>query len=296
MQRGRRRRLRSAALALVSILPVLVAGCVTITSEPRALLERDDGRVEIKTPACAAAARAAADTHAPDATPGLDPRAIRVLTWNIHKEDDRGWQRDLASFSAGNDILLLQETVLRDALRRPIEAAGLRWVMASSFFYRDLDIGVLTAARIAPVASCTLRVVEPLLRLPKSSVITWFAIEGRAQKLAVVNVHAINFSLSLRAYRAQFDAIATALADHDGPVILAGDLNTWTDQRAQVVRDVARRLGLSEVAFADDRRRAFLGHELDHILTRQMTLLGLATTAVTSSDHNPVAATFSVVR
>jgi endonuclease/exonuclease/phosphatase (EEP) superfamily protein YafD len=112
----------------------------------------------------------------------------------------------------------------------------------------------------------------------------------------VVNIHAINFSLSLGAYRAQFDAIASTLAEHDGPIILAGDLNTWTDQRAQVVRDVARRLGLSEVAFADDRRRAFFGHELDHILTRQMTLLGSSTTAVTSSDHNPVAATFSVVR
>ena len=296
MQRERRRRLRAAALAVATVFPALVAGCVTITSEPRALRERDDGRVEIQTPACAAAVTAAAVARALDAAPGLDPRSIRVLTWNIHKEDDRGWQRDLASFSAGNDILLLQETVLRDALRRPIEAAGLRWVMASSFFYRDLDIGVLTAARIAPVASCTLRVVEPLLRLPKSSVITWFAIEGRAQTLAVVNIHAINFSLSLRAYRAQFDAIVTALADHDGPVILAGDLNTWTDQRAQVVRDIARRLGLSEVAFADDRRRAFLGHELDHILTRQMTLLGSSTTAVTSSDHNPVAATFSVVR
>src|SRR5207244_3963736 len=155
----------------------------------------------------------------------LDPQSIRVLTWNIHKEDDQGWQRDLATFVRDNDIVLLQEVVLHEPLRRVIEQAGLQWVMASSFLYGGNDIGVLTAARVSPYASCTERVVEPLLRIPKSAVLSWFDINGMNVKLAIVNVHAINFSLSLEAYRAQFEALAEALAAHDGPIIFGGDLN-----------------------------------------------------------------------
>jgi endonuclease/exonuclease/phosphatase (EEP) superfamily protein YafD len=155
---------------------------------------------------------------------------------------------------------------------------------------------VLTAARVAPLAACTQRVVEPLLRLPKSAVITWFALRDRADTLAVVNVHAINFSLSLGAYSAQFDAIVDALAAHAGPLILAGDLNTWTVERAQVVREAASRLGLTEVPFAADRRSVFFGQQLDHIYVRGLALVASSATEVTSSDHNPVAATLRDAR
>lgn len=282
------------ALVAASLLTVCVSGCITLTAEPRALLEHNGGGVEVRASDCRAARAAASVARTSDLSSGLDPRAIRVFTWNIHKEGDRGWQSDLTAFSASNDIVLLQETVLQDSLRRLIEGAGLRWVMASSFLYRDVDIGVLTATRIAPIASCTQRIVEPLLRLPKSAVVTWFPIAGRAQTLAVVNIHAINFSLSLGAYRAQFAAIGDALADHDGPIVVAGDFNTWTDRRTEAVRELAERLGLTEVAFADDRRRVFFGHELDHILTRQMAVVASSAMPVTSSDHNPVAATLRI--
>jgi endonuclease/exonuclease/phosphatase (EEP) superfamily protein YafD len=286
------RRFSSAIAA--ALLPLAIAGCVSITAEPRALLQRDDGTIQVQSLACGHAVSLAGRAPSSASRTGLDGRAIRVLTWNLHKQGDRGWERDLRAFSAGHDILLLQEIVLRPPLEAVIEDAGLRWVMASSFFDRDIDIGVLTAARIAPIASCTQRVVEPLLRLPKSAVITWFALKDREETLAVVNVHAINFSLSLGAYRAQFDALADALAAHRGPLVLAGDLNTWTVERAGVVDGVAKRLGLTEIAFADDRRRLFFGHQLDHIYIRGLELIESSATPVTSSDHNPVAATLRV--
>jgi endonuclease/exonuclease/phosphatase (EEP) superfamily protein YafD len=285
-----------ARAALLLAAAALVAGCVTLTREPRALLERDDGTVEVQTLACGpriAKALRAVHTSSQDA---LDPNALRIASWNIHKQGDAGWQRDLRSLGMANDLVLLQESVLDAQLRKLIADVGLRWVMASSFLHADIDIGVLTAARVAPLAACTQRVVEPLLRLPKSSVITWFALRERADTLAVVNVHAINFSLSLGAYRAQFDAIGDALADHAGPLVLAGDLNTWTAERVQVVRDVARRLGLTEVPFVADRRSVFFGHELDHIYVRGLALVASSTTEVTSSDHNPVTATLRDAR
>ena len=271
-----------------------VAGCVSITVEPRALLQQDDGTVRVQSLACGRAVSEAIARSPVPPLDGLDPGAIRIVTWNIHKQHDRGWQQDLRRFTADSDIVLLQETVLGGALREAIEDAGLHWVMASSFIHADLDIGVLSASRTAPLASCTQRVVEPLLRLPKSAVVSWFPLRGRPDTLAVVNVHAINFAVSLGAYRAQFDAIADALAGHDGPIILAGDLNTWTADRSAIVHRTAERLRLTEITFVEERRRLFFGRELDHIYVRALDPVRSAAIPVTSSDHNPVTATLRV--
>jgi len=283
-------------LALGIAAALVVSGCVSVTAEPRALLIRDDGSIHVQTLACPSAVASAVNPPAIPAPAGLDPGAIRLVTWNVHKQADPGWQRDLRTLESDNDIVLLQEIVLDSALRDLIAGEGLRWVMASSFLMSDVDYGVLTAARVQPVATCTERIVEPLLRIPKSAIISWFALRGRPETLAVVNVHAINFSLSLGAYRAQFRAIGDVLAGHEGPVILAGDLNTWTAARAQAVRDVATRLGLTEVRFAADRRSVFFGHELDHIYTRGLALVSSSAMLVRSSDHNPVEATLRVAR
>jgi endonuclease/exonuclease/phosphatase (EEP) superfamily protein YafD len=286
---------RTRALVAMAVA-ALVAGCVTVTAEPRAVLQRSDGTIQVQTLACGRIVSIAAGNRDTTSVGGLDPGRVRILTWNIHKQDDRGWQHDLRSFAADNDVLLLQETVLDSALQQMIADAGMRWVMASSFIYADIDTGVLTASRVAPLASCTQRIVEPLLRLPKSAVISWFPLRGETTTLAVVNVHAINFSLSLGAYRAQFDAIADALAQHAGPIVFAGDLNTWTTERIAVVDAAARRLGCTEIAFTDDRRRLFFGHQLDHIYTRGLDVVASSAIAVTSSDHNPVMATLRYTR
>ena len=250
----------------------------------------------MQTLACPRAVARALNPPAAPAAGGLDPSAIRIVSWNIHKQADPGWQRDLRTLGAANDVVLLQEIVLDPPLRELIADEGLRWVMASSFLMSDIDYGVLTAARIQPVATCTERFVEPLLRIPKSAIVSWFALKGRPETLAIANIHAINFSLSLGAYHAQLRALADALASHQGPVILAGDLNTWTAARAQAVRDVAKRLGLTEVPFAVDRRSLFFGHELDHIYVRGLALVSSSALLVQSSDHNPVEATLRVVQ
>ena len=226
----------------------------------------------------------------------LDPEAIRILTWNIHKQDDAGWEDDLGRFAQTADVLLLQEATLQDSLQEILRRAELRWIMASAFIYGSVDIGVLTATRMVPVAACTQRVQEPLLRIPKSAVITWLPLAGATQTLAVANVHAINFSLSLDAYRAQLDELAAVLAAHDGPVVLGGDLNTWSRDRAEVVRAIVARLGLVETTFAEDGRTRFLGNQVDHVYVRGVDVVAARAIAVTSSDHNPVEVVLQMAR
>jgi endonuclease/exonuclease/phosphatase (EEP) superfamily protein YafD len=280
---------RAARAVLLGAFASTLAGCVSISVQPRAVLLDSAGHVAVQSLACDASHVAAAS-----GADALDPQAIRILTWNVHKQADRGWQHDLAGFVAANDIVLLQEAVLDPALRHVVEHGGMRWVMASSFLYADHDIGVVTGTREAPLASCTERAVEPLIRIPKSGVITWFRIRGSARTLAVVNVHAINFALTLAGYRAQLEALAHALATHTGPIVFAGDLNTWTGARDAVMRDVAARLGLTEVKLREDRRTLFFGKQLDHIFVRGLALLDAEAIPVHSSDHNPVRATLRV--
>ena len=227
-------------------------------------------------------------------TSALDPHAIRILTWNIHKQADAGWLRDLRRFAAQSDVVLLQEAVLHPPIRRLIDGEGFEWAMGSSFEFAGADIGVMTASRVAPLDVCTLRADEPLLHIPKSTVVARYALAGRVQTLAIANIHAINFSVSLDAYRRQFAAVAGALREHRGPLIVAGDLNTWSAGRSAVLGDVASRLRLTEVALPVDGRSRFLGRQVDHIYVRGLTPIAARAVPVTSSDHNPVLATLRV--
>jgi endonuclease/exonuclease/phosphatase (EEP) superfamily protein YafD len=277
-------------IAMLAILPLLTS-CFSLTAQPRALVIQPNGAIRAMLLDCASLVPPPAPSSA---TPMLDGSAIRMVTWNIHKEGDAGWQKDLEALSRVTDIVLLQEVTLHPAVRDVLRGVDLRWVMASSFTYGDDDIGVLTASRIAPIASCTQRVVEPILRLPKSAVLSWFGLSGSAQTLAVVNVHAVNFSLSVDTYREQMRAIGDALAAHKGPVIFAGDFNTWSAARTQVIAEVAARLGLREIEFGEDKRTLFFGKQLDHILVRGLDVVRSAAIPVTSSDHNPVTATLQL--
>jgi endonuclease/exonuclease/phosphatase (EEP) superfamily protein YafD len=236
----------------------------------------------LTTPAARAAARP---------LPGPE---LRVLSWNLHKNGDHGWDTDLARFAATADLLLIQEAALTAGLQRTLRDAGYDWLLANAFMLNDHATGVLSAARHRPTSACVQRSFEPLLRLPKAAVITRYDIRGASLPLAVANVHAINFTLGLDAYRAQLEAIARELAAHRGPVIVAGDLNTWSATRLDVVRDVMRRMGLVSVSLPIDTRTRFLGRQVDYMFVRGLEVVSVEAPAVGSSDHNPLLARLRV--
>jgi endonuclease/exonuclease/phosphatase (EEP) superfamily protein YafD len=289
-----------------SIAIPLLCACVTLTVEPRAVVSGPGGTARVTTLRCDTVDRVLQAAGNGQPTDALDRRPFKVLTWNIHKQADSGWERDLSAFAAANDMVLLQEAVLQPPLRKILSDTGLRWSMASSFLLDADDIGVLTATRIAPIASCTQRVVEPLIRIPKSAVISWLPIvdtavetaagtrAGTRETLAIVNVHSITFELTLDVYRSQLEALADALAGHRGPIIFAGDFNTWNDARDRVVSDIAARLQLTELDLRVDQRAVFFGRHLDHIFIRGLETVDVSAVPVTSSDHNPLAATLRI--
>jgi endonuclease/exonuclease/phosphatase (EEP) superfamily protein YafD len=277
---------------LGATLIALCAACATVPTVHHAFTVGRDGLAVGSPLPCNGGATTAHAGAAPLQLPGPE---LRVLSWNLHKNGDPGWDTDLARFAAASDLLLIQEAALTARLQRALHDAAYDWLLASSFMLNDHETGVLSAARVRPASACVQRFFEPLLRLPKSAVITRYAMKGVAQTLAVANVHSINFTLGLGAYRAQLEAIARELDDHRGPVIVAGDLNTWNATRLEVVRDVMqRRLGLVSVLPWIDTRSRFLGHQVDYIFVRGLEVVHAEAPEVESSDHNPVLATLRV--
>lgn len=269
------------AIPLAVLLAACLAGCVVVPEQQHALVLEADGTLVQRPMRCE------------DATEGpgrgaLDPHLIRLASWNLHKQADPGWQSELGRLVAQSDLVLLQEAGVSPELRTVVEHGGLSWLLSSAFEYGGFEYGVLTATRAAPAAACTLRAYEPLLRIPKAALVTYYRLARGESTLAVVNVHAINFTLGTVAYRAQLDAVAVALARHRGPIVLAGDFNTWSDERMEVVRAIAERLSLSPVAFDVDERKRFMGRVFDRVYVRGIEVLGASAWPVRSSDHNPV--------
>jgi endonuclease/exonuclease/phosphatase (EEP) superfamily protein YafD len=117
---------------------------------------------------------------------------------------------------------------------------------------------------------------------------------GRDALLAVANLHAINFAPGSLGYHAQLEALGDALAAHSGPLVVAGDFNTWNEARDGEVRALAARLSLTSVAFPVDARRRFFGRIVDWVFVRGVEVHDATAWEVTSSDHNPVLVTFRI--
>lgn len=276
---------------LGAILLVSCAACTTVPKVQHAFARDRDGHAVGRPRPCDGGA-----TTAVAGTPPLAGPELRVLSWNLHKNEDPGWEADLARFATDSDLLLIQEAALTERLQKVLDDAGYDWLLASSFTFNDHQTGVLTAARVRPSSACVQRSLEPLLRLPKAAAITRYDVAGLAEPLAVANVHSINFSLGLGTFRAQLEAIAHELADHRGPVIVAGDFNTWSPTRIAVVHEVMRGMGLEPAQLSLDFRRRFLGRQVDYIFVRDLDVVRAEAPEVRSSDHNPLVATLRVTK
>lgn len=228
----------------------------------------------------------------PPAYPAALAETFRLLVWNVQKGASDAWIGDFRTLSAGSDLVLLQEAKLHDEFSSGIAALP-RWDMVQAWQWRRQPTGVLTASDALPLSVRALEHREPLLRTDKSALVTEYRIAGSAHTLMVANIHAINFTVDTRAFRAQLAAVADLLDEHEGPVILSGDLNTWRAERQAIVEEIAQALALQAVHF-EGQRKQFRRYPLDHVYYRGLEPLEAAVTEVDSSDHNPLHVTFRI--
>lgn len=239
-----------------------------------------------------------ADTGISFSQAELGSLSIGVLSWNILKGDRRSWNKDFQSISRNMDLLLIQEAYLDDNVLDGLSGAQMGWIFSPSFFYAASNVptGVLTASHARPIYCRALRAREPIIRTPKSSLITKYKLLGANQVLLVANVHAINFSFGAKSYRSQALELKREMQSHSGPIILAGDFNTWSEKRLRSLHEVTVQLGLKSVQFPSDHRKKVFKKAVDHIFYRGLTVAGARVLRVKSSDHNPMLVEFRFSR
>lgn len=227
----------------------------------------------------------------------LGPR-LHVLCWNILKAKRAAFAADFRRLVADRDLVLLQEAVLNAPSDALFDGTGAHeWTMARSF--RDprtaVEHGVKTGATASPLAASyhVSPYPEPLTRTPKLLLATRYALEGPGNDtLLVLNMHAVNF-VSVAKYVRQLGQLVDALGTHAGPVLLAGDFNTWSVRRRASFFEVTGGARLVEAAMDRTTRITHLNSHLDHVFYRGLELRSVASLdGYASSDHAPIVATF----
>ncbi|MEL4427631.1 endonuclease/exonuclease/phosphatase family protein [Shewanella indica] len=218
-----------------------------------------------------------------------------VLIWNIQKQQNGQWRSRLDDFTTGRQLVLLQEASLDPGMYLYLNTAQWFWRFANAFSVLDTPAGVMNLSRSAPLSSCGYRTLEPWLRLPKTALVAEYPLSD-GSLLTVVNVHGINFSVGIEEYRQQLKSLTEALAGEKitDPIILAGDFNTWSEERSQLLARFVSSLGLKEAHFVEDNRVRVLGYPLDHLFYRGLKPKELYVPETDVSDHNPMVASFVI--
>ena len=232
------------------------------------------------------------------------PATITVVTWNAQKGENPQFASDLKLLLEQEkpDIVFLQEANANFLI--PEKMGG---YLAEGWSYPwpgGKSVGVLTLSRVPPTR------IEPVptqfrefdVTAPKVSLVTEYPLPD-GKNLLAVNVHLLNFEIwSLKKMRHQLEDLKTIMANHDGPIVMAGDFNTWNQKRLELVKEITRDAKLTEVTdFPDGRTTGdtksefwndVLGVERDLPLDR-VFFLGFNPTAARlleydTSDHRPI--------
>lgn len=213
---------------------------------------------------------------------------LNLLVWNIYKQNRSHWQSALDDLAQDKQLLLLQEASMTPQLRAWVDDNQWSGNLVDAFKAFDTSAGVLNLAHQLPKRACAFTEMEPWLRLPKSALYATYVLSN-GQTLAVVNIHAVNFTYGTDEYHHQLAKLADVLKAHSGPIIVAGDFNSWSEQRLTVMKEVLAQVGVKEVTYQLDHRKLFInGLPLDHLFYRGLTLEKAEAPISDASDHNPI--------
>lgn len=235
------------------------------------------------------------------------PETITLASWNAQKFHTGQSVEDLQALIEQQkpDIVFVQES--RADLVRMEHIGGYFAEAWSTPWPGGITTGALTLSRVAPdrVEPVPSKHGEFFSIAPKVFLITEYALPD-GEILLAVNVHLVSFERwRLLSFRSQLDDLKAIIENHRGPVIMAGDFNTWSQKRLGLVQELAEQLGLKEVTdfpsgrTTADMRLAFLNRllgikkdfPLDRIYQRGFTSHSAQVLPCNSSDHKPILVT-----
>lgn len=217
-----------------------------------------------------------------------------VTTWNDFKLQRPNWKQELSRLMDKTDLFLFQEAVDRDAFLDVMKTANLKWNQVEAFRFEGQTAGVMNAGMVSPIYNCATKTAEPAIRIPKSVLASLYPIAQSRYPLLVINVHGVNFELGMGSYRRQMSQVFGMAKRYPGPVILAGDFNSWGEKRTDYVLSLAKDSALKQVIPSPDNRTRVLDEPLDHLFYRGLVLQQSENRKTSASDHNPMWAEFAV--
>ncbi len=225
----------------------------------------------------------------------LDPRSMKVLTWNIKKGQERGLNIDLPRLGGDRDLILLSEGYLKPDLVSLFESfEGIVWDFGISFLYKkdhNYATGTMIGSKVNPSDVIITHTVdlEPLIYTPKAHTMAKYPIKGQNKELLVISVHGINMA-NHDAFVRHMDQAFFEIDHHDGPVLFAGDFNTRTKKRITHLFQENLKRGFQSVDFINGHKRSkgFGGNFLDWVFVRGLKVKNPNVYSVKSSDHQPM--------
>ena len=223
----------------------------------------------------------------------MTAKALRILVWNIYKAKRAPyWQQDFAQLQTAADLILLQEGIEAPSFLEFMSQFDFGLSHARSFFSSQYGFtGVMTAYRQPPLQELAVLSpsTEPVAATPKMALVQLFQMEDHLLPLMVINIHSLNF-VRFPYFRQQIEELLRLIEQHPGPLLFAGDFNTWSQERLNYLKNALHTYRLEHVKLNLDSRN----RPLDHIFVRGCTVLNAELHSyITSSDHAPLTAHFN---
>ncbi|MGO3345174.1 MAG: endonuclease/exonuclease/phosphatase family protein [Marinomonas sp.] len=223
---------------------------------------------------------------------------IQILLWNVFKCKKKGWQKDFVTLIQEKDLILLQEAVINSPFDDIFtHSSSCQWMMASSFknLKTNIETGVKTGSTVAAKQHyfSASAYGEPLTNTKKMLLAAEYPLteetESTSQQcLLVINTHIINF-VSMTKFNAHLEQVADVIKGHEGPILLAGDFNTWNKKRLTGFNQLAASFSLDKVDMIRQPRLNHFFRHLDHVYCRGLDVIDVQVhTEIHSSDHYPI--------
>lgn len=227
----------------------------------------------------------------------LDPSSIRILTWNMYKGKNSSWESDFLALTRDMDIALLQEAYLDHKMSRVFrDHPSMRLEMATSFIlanrgYIPTGTAIGSDVKMSDIGYRISGPREPVINTPKAVAYAKFPIAGSDKELLTLTIHAVNF-VSSNKLMEQLEDIAKIVKAHNGPVVWAGDFNTWSKKKLRRMRELMQRLGMIEVPFGPGGMEVF-GNIIDYVFYRDLEVRdSYILPDVEGADHKPMIVEF----
>lgn len=215
---------------------------------------------------------------------------LTLITWNMQKFENSAAFADVKKLTETADIIFLQEALHSDGWQKAFAShIPYSWNFFKSWCTdTKRATGVQSGSRYPLLNNQNLisPVSEPITFTPKVTGFSQIEVPGHGT-VTLVNTHALNFN-SGADFKIQIKAIIEKLKLIQGPMIWAGDFNTWTNDRLQFLLQTTAQLGLTHLTPTKDTR----GLVLDHIFVRGLTVISSEVLPEKTSDHRPLKAVF----